>query len=270
MKNKNELSLDPTSLSNTIAPTAPGLWSRILPWHQRLAADRPFMNRVRTALAADEAEATAAVLEYLRFAYLAWISPDGATPSKAVDEVWHAHLLFTRSYDAFCRGTRGEHLHHEPGDGGSDEKRYRLAYLRTLERYEIEFGAPNARWWPRTATPVPSPPSADRSIGARIASALAIALAGLVLAALAGEALADRAVGVPAALMVCAATVVAAAFSLLDKPPPSPAPARGSKGGKSDGNYGSGAGGFVPTIAGDPCPDGSCGSGCGGGGCGGA
>ena len=269
MKNKNERNVDPTSLSNPIAPTAPDLWSRILPWHERLAADRAFMIRVRTALAVGEADASQAILEYLRFAYLAWTSPVGATPSKAIDEIWHEHLLFTRSYDAFCRGTRGEHLHHEPGDGASDVDRYRTAYLDTLDRYEVEFGTPDGRWWPRP--PARTPEAPIPSAGGRPFGPLTLSIPGVVLTVFAWTGF-----GPAVGLLVGGATALVALDALLDDGTPTARPRR--RGRDSGGTCSGGDGGFVPTGIGDACPDGgspgdggaSCGSGCGGGGCGGA
>jgi hypothetical protein len=37
-----------------------------------------------------------------------------AMPSQAVDELWHAFILHTRTYSAFCRGAFGRFLHHTP------------------------------------------------------------------------------------------------------------------------------------------------------------
>lgn len=36
-------------------------------------------------------------------------------PSKAVDEVWHNFILFTRLYTKFCKETVGKYMHHKPG-----------------------------------------------------------------------------------------------------------------------------------------------------------
>jgi len=40
-------------------------------------------------------------------------------PSQAVDEAWHAFILFTRSYDRFCRSAFGRFLHHTPAEAMS-------------------------------------------------------------------------------------------------------------------------------------------------------
>jgi len=37
-------------------------------------------------------------------------------PSKDVDEVWHAHILFTRQYFGDCQQYLGGYLHHNPFD----------------------------------------------------------------------------------------------------------------------------------------------------------
>jgi hypothetical protein len=35
-------------------------------------------------------------------------------PSQVADELWHEFILFTRHYEAFCRGAFGSFLHHTP------------------------------------------------------------------------------------------------------------------------------------------------------------
>jgi hypothetical protein len=35
-------------------------------------------------------------------------------PSQAVDELWHAFILYTREYQSFCRRAFGTFLHHAP------------------------------------------------------------------------------------------------------------------------------------------------------------
>ena len=37
-------------------------------------------------------------------------------PSQAVDDAWHAFILFTRSYEGFCRNAFGRFLHHTPAE----------------------------------------------------------------------------------------------------------------------------------------------------------
>lgn len=92
--------------------------------------------------------------EYKKFVYLAAVSPTPVTPSDIVDQVWHLHLTFTRSYwDDLCGAVLGKPLHHGPTKGGSaEDARYRRQYDETLALYRREFGcdAP-AAFWPLAA-----------------------------------------------------------------------------------------------------------------------
>ncbi|MBZ9715817.1 glycine-rich domain-containing protein [Deinococcus multiflagellatus] len=60
--------------------------------------------------------------EYRRFVYLATLG-QAVTPSQTVDEVWHAHILFTRNYAAL-RLVLPAHFHHEPGTGRGAVRQY--------------------------------------------------------------------------------------------------------------------------------------------------
>jgi hypothetical protein len=266
MKNKNEHTVQTETPENRYALSAPDLWARILPWRDRLASDEALTTRIRVALAIDRAAASDAILEYLRFAYLAWISPTGATPSKAVDEVWHAHLLFTRSYGNFCLETRGQLLHHEPGEGVVDEAHFRDAYRTTLDLYRAEFGEPPGRWWPQPAPVVSAVGSSDAF------PSLVLLLPGIFLTAMAWKFLGAE-VGLLSTIILALIGLILLASSTA---PASASRKRDRGGGSCDGG-----GGLVAAEGGGGCPDGggggggescggaSCGSGCGGGGCGG-
>lgn len=75
-------------------------------------------------------------------------------PSPFVDQVWHAHILNTHDYKAFCKQVFGHFMHHIPGEahepnGGFDVYDYEL----TIEAYEERFGKPgegltNPMIWP--------------------------------------------------------------------------------------------------------------------------
>ena len=96
--------------------------------------------------------ARAAIDEYRRFCFLACVSNADVTPSDAVDEVWHLHLIHSRDYWlTFCPQVLGTQLHHGPTRGGGVEaQRYREQYAQTLALYEQWFGPPPAHWWPGT------------------------------------------------------------------------------------------------------------------------
>ncbi|MDA0812281.1 MAG: hypothetical protein O3C21_07850, partial [Verrucomicrobia bacterium] len=60
--------------------------------------------------------------EYRRFLYLCMEAGHPVTPSDAVDQAWHLHLCYTRSYwEDLCDGVLGRKLHHGPTRGGDDE-----------------------------------------------------------------------------------------------------------------------------------------------------
>ena len=128
------------------------LWARIVrhdfePEHRlnftaRLARDRSWTLE----------EARAAVNAYRCFCFLTMVSPSEMTPSEAVDEVWHQHLIYSRDYwDVWCGQVLRAKLHHDPTPGGPEaQARYRDQYARTLALHETYFGQPCAALWPAT------------------------------------------------------------------------------------------------------------------------
>jgi len=136
---------------------------------QSTAEQRRLLDRIR-AFAFDEAEvafpfaarlarencwsrryAERAIEEYRRFMFLAVAAGHPVTPSDQVDQVWHLHLLYTRSYwDEFCGAVLGEPIHHGPTRGGHQESaKFHAWYDRTLESYRRMFGVrPPPDIWP--------------------------------------------------------------------------------------------------------------------------
>jgi hypothetical protein len=127
------------------------LWSRIACFTpDDPQADFQFTDRLARENGWSKAFAEGAIEEYKRFVYLAAVSERHVTPSDIVDQVWHLHLTFTRSYwDALCGAVLQKPLHHNPTKGGSAERtRYRTQYAQTLALYRSEFGsaAPHTFW----------------------------------------------------------------------------------------------------------------------------
>jgi hypothetical protein len=90
--------------------------------------------------------------EYRRFLLLAATAAEPVTPSQIIDEAWHLHLTYTRSYwDRLCGEVLGKPLHHDPARGGPDEAtKFRHQYDRTLAAYRTVFGEePPADVWPQ-------------------------------------------------------------------------------------------------------------------------
>ena len=95
-----------------------------------------------------------AVEEYKRFMFLAVAAGHPVTPSEQVDQAWHLHLIYTRSYwDEFCGQVVGRPVHHGPTKGGNDEdSKYHDWYERTKESYRRLFGQePPEDIWPASS-----------------------------------------------------------------------------------------------------------------------
>lgn len=160
MKNKNQ---------NAIAlprKSDPALWARISGQSEALASDKAFVAKLKAATPPGQRPRDL-LHEYLRFAYLALSGSGSSTPSETVDGAWHAHILCTRSYAAFCKAI-GRTLHHDPGTGASEEREgFGSAYRATWVRYRAEFGEPPAAFWPRPAGMPKATPANERTQGVR-------------------------------------------------------------------------------------------------------
>jgi hypothetical protein len=87
--------------------------------------------------------------EYRKFVFLTIAAGHMAVPSDQVDQAWHQHLLYTRSWSQFCANALRGPLHHEPTKGGADEQnRFRAGYAQTLQSYRSFFGEPAEDIWP--------------------------------------------------------------------------------------------------------------------------
>ena len=61
-------------------------------------------------------------------------------PTKDIDEMWHAHILHTRKYVAFCKDVFGCYLHHNPhAREVSDKNERKRMFLKTKSMIEIKL-----------------------------------------------------------------------------------------------------------------------------------
>lgn len=91
--------------------------------------------------------AKGAIIEYKKFMYLAASSDAMVSPSEIVDIVWHQHLIFSQSYDAFCTilGKKIAHIpstHHK-----ADFAKFKLAKEKTQILYAEYFGEQPKEFW---------------------------------------------------------------------------------------------------------------------------
>lgn len=84
------------------------------------------------------------VREYKRFVFLCRAAGHPCTPSEHVDQAWHLHMTYTRSYwDRMGAGVLGEPLHHNPTRGGErEDDKFDDWYARTKTSYETLIGEP--------------------------------------------------------------------------------------------------------------------------------
>jgi hypothetical protein len=81
--------------------------------------------------------------EYRRWLFLCRkFTGEVLSPSFAMDEYWHAHMLDTRAYMRDCARIFGRYVHHNPYlgmAGPEDEERLREAGERTIRYYAETF-----------------------------------------------------------------------------------------------------------------------------------
>lgn len=111
----------------------------------------PFERRLARENGWTIAYATRVVEEYKKFLYLALFGGHPVCPSDEVDQCWHMHMTFTRSYwDRLCKEVLGMPIHHDPSRGGkSEDSKHDDMYAKTKLAYERAFGAkPPEDIWP--------------------------------------------------------------------------------------------------------------------------
>src|SRR5215813_10592045 len=110
----------------------------------------PFAARLARENQWSVAHTERVIAEYRRFIFLAMVAGHPVSPSDEVDQVWHLHLLYTRSYwQRFCGEALGRELHHDPTTGGrGDAHKFVHWYDRTLDSYRKFFGPPPQDIWP--------------------------------------------------------------------------------------------------------------------------
>jgi len=217
------------------------------------------------------------VQEYNRFLYLCVAAGHPCTPSIAVDQAWHLHMVYTDSYwNQLCGEVLHQPLHHNPTKGGADEDaKFTNWYEKTLASYEAHFGTepPNDIWPPSCIRfsprqmPVTIVPANVWVIPKRLPK-IAVGV-GIALAA--GGCLAQTSATPFIPLAVGAALVLGLIILVIYLARQSP---------RSGGDGGSGGCGYIgghdsghhSDAGGDSGASdggGGCSSGCGGGGCGG-
>ena len=120
-------------LSNSLIQSTPGL-----------------LEKITHNCCSNNQDATALVVEMVKFLSLVGHSKEFLTPSLIVDMAWHEFILFTRAYDKFCQQQFGRFIHHQPEDNKTINQQ---RYYRTLELYYKTFGDINSLFWTNNYNP---------------------------------------------------------------------------------------------------------------------
>jgi len=121
-----------------------------------LAAESLELREVQARVAKENPTWDVGMLEAVMREYRRWLvlcslphSGQLGMCSPAVDEAWHAHILFTKTYMRHCEALAGRYIHHEPTSAEEKAEGDRTSSLRTLATYEAVFGEkPPGLWYP--------------------------------------------------------------------------------------------------------------------------
>lgn len=113
----------------------------------------PFSARLARENGWSKAYAQDVIEEYKKFIYLCMVCDHIVCPSVDVDQAWHLHLTYTKSYWVdLCHKVLKRKLHHNPTKGGKSESNKHIdLYGKTLQSYKKEFEiSPPSRIWPHS------------------------------------------------------------------------------------------------------------------------
>lgn len=102
----------------------------------------PMIERVMKEKRWTRRMAETAAYFYKNFLFLSKkYSDHGFGPTEQIDEIWHAHVLYTQKYHRDCEKIFGHYLHHQPESGA--KKSSTIGGLATLQQlHQQEFGFP--------------------------------------------------------------------------------------------------------------------------------
>jgi hypothetical protein len=104
------------------------------------------LRKKRPELGLKECQLTANALRQFFMAYLKSGRKYVSMPSQVADDLWHEFILFTRNYEAFCKGAFGGFLHHTPavavGSGSKADRGLHTTWWHACKEDHINPRAP--------------------------------------------------------------------------------------------------------------------------------
>ena len=131
--------------------TQSALWTKLASFEINEAdATFTFENRLARENGWSRTYTGRVMAEYRRFLFLCAAAGHPCSPSEPVDEAWHLHMIYTRSYWERLMPLLPSPLHHHPSKGGTEESaKFEDWYARTLDSYRHHFGEdPPVDIWP--------------------------------------------------------------------------------------------------------------------------
>lgn len=119
------------------------LWNRLESFElDEKDAKLTFSNRLARENGWNKNYALRVIEEYKKFLFMCSTSPTAVTPSDPVDQAWHLHLTYTKSYwTDLCKNTLNKEIHHNPTKGGeSEQQKFNSFYTGMQELYKEKFG----------------------------------------------------------------------------------------------------------------------------------
>lgn len=112
---------------------------------------RYFAKAVELGQVSPEADRQAMIYGLKQYYAIAMLDPaNGHAISDVLDPLWHAHMLFSEEYAAFCEAVVGQYMHHKPllKDDVSARWQVRKLYDNTRVRLMECFSHVDERVWP--------------------------------------------------------------------------------------------------------------------------
>lgn len=109
------------------------------------------IHKLQSELEIDSEAALSLFEDVKKFLALCASTSQALAPTRQIDLGWHAFILFTQDYDAFCKKYLGRFIHHSPEDPFSDVKDFDAIPL-TREFATLVFGSLSSNWqsWSNT------------------------------------------------------------------------------------------------------------------------
>lgn len=107
----------------------------------------PVVHRIAAELGVDITNARGVFEDTKRFLYLGKIAKKSIRPTKTIDEGWHAFVLHTKDYAAFCTRFLGGFIHHQPDSSGISAEAKQASFDYTNQIATDIFGDDLGNAW---------------------------------------------------------------------------------------------------------------------------